>query len=410
MNYDVFISSKSEDYHLARQIYDYLVASGYCVFLADTELRKKGVAEYGEVIDDALDSSEHMILFASRADFVCSSYVKNEWRTFLEEKRSGRKAGNIVTILKGVKVESLPISLRHFQSFGFDNFEHVVDFLPKSSGEIPSIKPENREKPIQPATPIFPVKFLTPEEEKKRWQAEWDNWNKERKATPQKRVKAQKGKYAVGYLTSEEEKKRWQAEWDNWNKERKATPQKRVKAQKGKYAVGDLYDDGVKHGVVVEVTPDGRHGKIMSIETGSQMWAYGNFFGCFGSDSLPCNQLINVNSDDGTENMRLIQQLLSWRQNYPAFAWCAAFGKDWYIPSVKEYRKILSDVETLVLINATLKRCGSTYVFSDDRWYWASNEASNHAAKYVYIDASMRFNVSALNKSNNVRVRAVAKF
>jgi len=113
--YDVFICCKSKDYVLARNVYNFLVKRGYRVFLADTELRKKGVAEYGKVIDLALDSAKHLILVASKKEFVGSSYVESEWRTFIEEKRSGRKKGNLLTILKGIDVSSLPISLRIFR-------------------------------------------------------------------------------------------------------------------------------------------------------------------------------------------------------------------------------------------------------------------------------------------------------
>lgn len=129
MVYEIFISCKSEDYDLARKVYDFLVERGYRVFLADAELKRKGSAEYGKVIDAALDAASHFILIASRLDYVQSSYVENEWRIFLEEKRSGRKNGNLITILKGVNVSSLPIALRSLQSFDYNQYEDIVDFL-----------------------------------------------------------------------------------------------------------------------------------------------------------------------------------------------------------------------------------------------------------------------------------------
>lgn len=128
--YDVFICCKSEDYALARNVYNFLVEYGFRVFLADTELRKKGVAQYGKVIDVALDSAKHLILVTSNKDYVESSYVESEWRTFIEEKRSGRKKGNVLTILKGVEVSSLPISLRLYQSFPYSSFYDIVNYLP----------------------------------------------------------------------------------------------------------------------------------------------------------------------------------------------------------------------------------------------------------------------------------------
>ena len=131
MEYDVFISCKSEDYLRARAVYDYLTRKKIKVFLADKELRKKGSAEFGRVIDEALDSAKHLIVFSSNPDYVKSSYVESEWRTFIEEKRSGRKEGNVITILDNCDISSLPITLRHFQSFGLSDFAHIIDFLPR---------------------------------------------------------------------------------------------------------------------------------------------------------------------------------------------------------------------------------------------------------------------------------------
>lgn len=141
MKYDVFISCKSEDYQFAQKIYDYLIAHNYNTFLADTELRKKGNAEYGEIIDEALDSAKHLIIVASNSQYVVSTYVKSEWRTFLEEKRAGRKAGNIVTVID-FSVDLLPIGLRHFQSFGINSYSNVVDYLPQDINRKDNVQPK----------------------------------------------------------------------------------------------------------------------------------------------------------------------------------------------------------------------------------------------------------------------------
>lgn len=128
MQYDVFISCKNEDYPFARKVYQYLREHNYNVFLADTELRKKGNAEYGEIIDEALDSATHMVIVATKPEYIMAAYVKSEWRTFIEEKRSGRKMGNIVTLIE-FTISELPISLRHFQSFNLKSFNCITDFL-----------------------------------------------------------------------------------------------------------------------------------------------------------------------------------------------------------------------------------------------------------------------------------------
>lgn len=129
MQYDVFISCKSEDYPHARKVYQYLKEHNYSIFLADTELRKKGNTEYGEIIDEALDSALHMIIVATKPEYIYSTYVKSEWRTFVEEKRSGRKNGNIITIID-FAISELPISLRHFQSFRLNVYTDIHAYLP----------------------------------------------------------------------------------------------------------------------------------------------------------------------------------------------------------------------------------------------------------------------------------------
>ena len=68
--YDVFISCKSEDYPLGRQIYDFLSNKGKAVFLADKNLRKLGISDYGRVIDDAIEGSTHMLVVSSSVKYI----------------------------------------------------------------------------------------------------------------------------------------------------------------------------------------------------------------------------------------------------------------------------------------------------------------------------------------------------
>ena len=124
--YDIFISCKSEDYPDAKQIYEFLSSENYSVFLADSELRKLGSGEFGEAIDAALESAQHLIVFTSNSKYLETGYVKSEWRTFIEEKRSGRKSGNLLTILKNVHTNDLPIALRHFQSFDYKDYQSSI--------------------------------------------------------------------------------------------------------------------------------------------------------------------------------------------------------------------------------------------------------------------------------------------
>lgn len=131
--YDVFISCKSEDYSLGRQIYDFLSNKGKAVFLADKNLRKLGISDYGRVIDDAIDGSTHMLVVSSSDEYIMrdtSPYVYYEWHTFSEEIKSGRKQGNLMTVLTEQSLmPKLPIALRNNQSFLFSQFTDVLPYI-----------------------------------------------------------------------------------------------------------------------------------------------------------------------------------------------------------------------------------------------------------------------------------------
>ena len=127
MKYDVFISSKSEDYHLAEEVYDFLRINGLSVFIASEELKKIGEAQYANAIDEVLDDSLHMIVVASSLNHIKSKWVKYEWSTFSNDLKSGYRDGNLLTILSdGIELKTLPASLRHQQSFHLDLYKDEI--------------------------------------------------------------------------------------------------------------------------------------------------------------------------------------------------------------------------------------------------------------------------------------------
>ena len=132
--YDVFISCKSEDYRYAKPIFHWLKSIGHNPFFAPISLKISKIhgepVVFGDEIDSALEEAANMIVFATKAEYVRTGYVKDEWRTFVEEQRAGRKSGSLVTILNGVNIEDLPIRLRSVQSFSITNYkEGILRFL-----------------------------------------------------------------------------------------------------------------------------------------------------------------------------------------------------------------------------------------------------------------------------------------
>ena len=132
---DVFISHKSADLKLAKQLYDYLVKCGLAVFEADETLPQLGNADYRKTIDDALDRCQHMVVVGSSVANIVSDWVEAEWGSFINEKRSGRKKGNILTVITAnLKIEELPASLRGYEVLYFkqENFERIAAYLGKN--------------------------------------------------------------------------------------------------------------------------------------------------------------------------------------------------------------------------------------------------------------------------------------
>lgn len=98
-DYDVFISFKSEDAVLAKKVYDYLKQSGKEVFFSPETLPELGKTEYEKMIFDAIDRAKHMVLIGSNPDYLKTNWVEEEWSTFSNEIREGRKDGNLILVL-----------------------------------------------------------------------------------------------------------------------------------------------------------------------------------------------------------------------------------------------------------------------------------------------------------------------
>ena len=129
----IFLSAKSEDYAPASRVYSFLAERGYSVFFSDQTLPRMGNSDYRREIDKALEQAKHLILVTSRKEYVESKWVEAEWGSFINEKRSGRKDGNIVVLLAGsMQIGDLPISLRSFETRFLDNpktLDQILNYL-----------------------------------------------------------------------------------------------------------------------------------------------------------------------------------------------------------------------------------------------------------------------------------------
>ena len=113
--YDLFISCNSKDYSLAREVFEYVEANNFRAFFCEESIRRSGIADFRNEIDEALDAAQHIVVVASSSENISRNYVKAEWGLFVNEKRCGRKSGNVITVMLGeVTIEHLPIALRQF--------------------------------------------------------------------------------------------------------------------------------------------------------------------------------------------------------------------------------------------------------------------------------------------------------
>lgn len=130
---DVFISHKSEDFAICKPLYDNLMQSGYKVFFAEMSLPALANADYSYEIDKALEKTKNIIVVATSLDKIMSGWVKYEWTAFANEKRGGRKEGNIITIIgDSMNIEELPLLLRQYQVIEYEDMNSVDSYIIKN--------------------------------------------------------------------------------------------------------------------------------------------------------------------------------------------------------------------------------------------------------------------------------------
>ena len=90
--YDVFLcyketapeGGKTEDSAIAHDLYNDLTHSGYQVFFAPESLKEKTGANYEAAIFIAIENSVVMLVIGTRKEYFTSSWVRSEWKRFLE--------------------------------------------------------------------------------------------------------------------------------------------------------------------------------------------------------------------------------------------------------------------------------------------------------------------------------------
>ena len=181
-----------------------------------------------------------------------------------------------------------------------------------------------------------------------------------------------------------------------------ATPT-HIPSQTKTYKVGDYYNDGVKEGVVFEVSADGKHGKILSMKQSAEYLRW-----C--SEKKERKRLIGASSKtDGAKNMAVVKAIPGWESMYPAFKWCADLGEGWYLPAKEELKVFTLNTAVHDAVNCTLsaRDCKKLYDRGEWKWYWSSTEIDEFGAWLVYVTNGI---TSGSDKGNANYVRAVSAF
>ena len=159
---EVFISSASEDYPFAEEIFHHLTAGGVRCFFSEQSMDTIGQAEYKRVIDGALEQCRHLVVVASSRANVEKEWVRYEWDTFAIERLSGRKKGNLITMAcRKVTAAELPLALRQNQVLRWPAEKgRLIAYL---GGGVQQTRPQQPPVPTPPIeTPIAPTEKPVP--------------------------------------------------------------------------------------------------------------------------------------------------------------------------------------------------------------------------------------------------------
>ena len=131
--YDIFISfkqsdienniSKTKDYYTCLELYHYLTYKcGLKVFFSPETLKNKISERYEPYIYNAINTSKVMIVYGQKAEYINSTWVKNEWVRYLKKIKDKEKLENsLVVCYENFDAYNLPNELKGLQALDASN-------------------------------------------------------------------------------------------------------------------------------------------------------------------------------------------------------------------------------------------------------------------------------------------------
>ena len=394
MNHDVFISYSSKNSAAAQAICHQLEDNNIKCWMAPRDIPVG--AKYASVITQAIKECKAVVLVFSEYSAI-SPWVESEINIAFSNRKPIVPYKIDTTPLENYDEFYLMLNNRHWIE-AYPDFKTRFADLVTVILNLVGAKTSNVAKPIPTPAKTYKVGDYyndgVREEAERKAREEAERKAREEAERKAREEAARKAREEVERKAREEAARKAREA-----AERRAREEAGRRRRLGIYAVGDYYNDGVREGVVFEVSADGRHGKIVSMKQSAEYlkWAIDERkFGLFKSEA---ERLIGADSKtDGVYNMAKVKAISGWRDKYPAFKWCADLGEGWYLPSIEELRTI----------NKYRDKLNPKLTDKLSGWCWSSTEDSEFCAWNVsMINGYTDFN---LGKYGSLYVRAVSAF
>ncbi len=183
--YDVFICYKETDKEgkrtrdsvLANELYHELKEEGYKVFFSRISLENKLGENYESCIFSALHTSKVMVVIGTKAEYLNSVWVKNEWSRYLELIKQGEKKV-LIPAYSEMDPYDLPEEFSHLQAQDMSKLGFMQDLVRGIKKIASEEKEEGKEVKVVQSTTVVEDSNISVEALMKRIEIflEYEEW------------------------------------------------------------------------------------------------------------------------------------------------------------------------------------------------------------------------------------------
>ncbi len=174
--YDIFICYKDSDLAngvertwdsvATQDLYIHLCNKGYRVFYSRESLRDKVGEKYEPYIFNALSTAKVMLVYASKPEYITSTWLKNEWTRYQKRMAEGEKKPNsLLVACDGFQPSELPRALSSMQCLDanrrsfYGDLDEAIDRIisgkdDPAAGAVSPTDPASVQKPKRKKEPL----------------------------------------------------------------------------------------------------------------------------------------------------------------------------------------------------------------------------------------------------------------